>query len=103
MSYGFEDMVNKLNQMQRNIESLGGTHSIPFDELFDQNFLLDHTSGTFSAFDDFFKAGKFGKLTFKEVPDDEWDKWVKKSTDFNSWSEMQMSATQAYVAKKIGF
>lgn len=103
MSSGLNDMIKKLDQMEKGAKSLEGTHSIPLSELCDQKFLSKHTSGNFSNFNDFFKAGKFGNLTFEEVPDDKWDEWVKRSTDFTSWNEMIKSATQAYVSKKLGF
>ncbi len=41
MSSGLNDMIKKLDQMEKGAKSLEGTHSIPLSELCDQKFCLN--------------------------------------------------------------
>lgn len=106
---GRNNMTNRLNKLTKqfgnlakNTSDLIGTNEIPPSELFNQSFMLEHTNRKFSSFDDFVTA-KFGHMVFKDIPDDKLNEWIKTSTDFNSWSGMQISAVKSYVTKKLGF
>lgn len=103
MSDGFKELSKRLNHLENNAKSIGGKNTVPFDELYNRSFMIQHTDNAYSSFDDFVNAGNFGNVTFKEIPDAEWEKWVVASTDFSSWEEMQKSAGESWIARKLGF
>lgn len=102
MTNGLDKLTKRFDELAKNASELNGTHEVPFSELFSQAFMLEHTNRKFSSFDDFVTA-KFGHMVFKDIPDDKLNEWIKTSTDFNSWSGMQISAVKSYVTKKLGF
>lgn len=101
---GFNNLKNKLESIQKNAEQLAGNHSVNFTELFTTNFMEMHTNC--SSFDEFLKAGNFivnSKEDFEAIPNEEFDSYVRSASDFSSWTEMQKSAIEKYVSKKLGF
>lgn len=102
MTNGLDKLTKRFDELAKNASELNGTHEVLSSELFSQSFMLEHTNRKFSSFDNFVTA-KFGDMAFKDIPDDEFDQWVKESTDFDSWKDMQESAGESYVTKKLGF
>lgn len=103
MSNSLDDLTNKLKQLQQNAEQISGDNEVPFDELFNEPFMQRHTNNTYSSFSKFLNSSKFGDIPFEKIPDDEWDDWVDKNTDFQSWEDMQTTASQEWISKKLGF
>lgn len=103
MSNSLDDLINKLKQLQQNAEQISGDNEVPFDELFNEPFMQQHTNNSYSSFSEFLNSSKFGDIPFEEIPDDEWDDWVDKNTDFQSWKDMQTTASQEWISKKLGF
>ena len=100
---GFDKLEKELNRIQRNAEALSGTKEVSFAELFTPGFMSQNTA--VSSFDAFLEAGGYrvnSKEDFAAIPEDEFDKYVKANSKFNSWQEMFHSASQAYLAKKLG-
>ena len=100
---GLDALQKKLSKMEQAAHDLEGTHTYSADELFTRAFMLKHTSNQFASFDSLVKAGNFGELSFSEIPDADWEKWVVKATDFSSWKEMQSTAVKEHIAKSLGF
>lgn len=101
--FGLKDFEKSLERMQKQAESLSGTHSVDLKELLTDRFMREHTR--FSSFDQFLKAGGFvvnSKSDFEAIPDDVFDEYVSKSTNFRSWKDMLDTATQAYVDRRLG-
>lgn len=100
---GIREMSNALEKMKKAAQELEGTHTVNFSEIFTSSFMSQHTN--FSTFDEFLNAGKFivdSSEDFEAIPDEDMDAHVIKSSKFSSWEEMLETATNKYIAKKLG-
>ncbi|MCM3396779.1 hypothetical protein M3638_02860 [Oceanobacillus profundus] len=101
---GFDELGKKLNQMQRAAKEMEKGEEVSFDVLFNQSFMLKHTQ--FNSFDELLEAGNFvvnSPEDFEAIPDDEFDKHIAKTTQFDNWEDMKTTAATDYAAKKLGF
>ena len=99
---GFEQAINLLSNVQHRLTELEGNHNIPFSELFDRTFMEQHTN--VSSFDDFLIQGGYDtdEDSFKAIPDNEWEEYVRNNSDFNSWTDMMETAAKIYVYTRLG-
>ena len=99
---GFDQAITLLSNLQHRLTELEGNHNIQFSELFDSSFMVLHT--TVSSFDDFLIKGGYGidEDSFKAIPDNEFDEYVRNNSDFDSWTEMMEAATKIYVYARLG-
>lgn len=95
--------LDKLKDLQQRAEALEGEHQVPFSELYNADFMRQHTKA--SSFEEFLIQGGYGttKEEFEAIPDDEFDEYVRNTTDFESWLGMQEAAGAAYISKRLGF
>lgn len=101
---GLNELQKQFKKMEQAARELEGNNSIPFSDLFTSSFMNKYTN--FSNFEEFLEAGEFtvnSQEDFESIPDSDMDLHVSKSTKFSSWQNMLESATEAYVAKKLGF
>lgn len=101
---GFDQFQKKMKEITDKLDSIEGSHSVSFPELFHEQFMQQHTSH--SSIDAMFKASGFSiasKEDFERIPNDEWEKFVVSTTNFSSWLEMQRIAGKEYMIKKLGF
>lgn len=99
---GLEEFQRKLEKLQRNVESLGGEHSVPLKELFTDSFMARHTK--FATLDDFFSASGFKVDTpedFKAIPDDKMDEYVRSASNFENWEAMKSEAVKEWARRKL--
>ena len=96
---GLDKFQKKLQQLRKNAKELNGKHSVPFDELFSEEFMRTHSS--FSSMQAMLDASPFKDMMFKDIPDIEWDVYVSHSTDFKSWKDMKAAGTKKWAAKKL--
>lgn len=85
-----------------NVEKVSGENQVPLDELFTPDFMQAKSS--VQSFEELISAGGFECQTaedFKNIPDDEWEKAIKKYTQFDSWEGMQEAAAAEWFKKKI--
>lgn len=100
---GFDDLTKNLNQMQDKLKQLEGTNRVPFGEIFNASFMSRYTR--FSSIDEMFEAGGFqvdSEEDFQKIQEAELDAFVKSSTRFSAWKEMQEKASQEWVSMKLG-
>ncbi|ENZ5662726.1 hypothetical protein ACGWY0_001965 [Enterococcus hirae] len=90
---GLDDLQKNLNQLSKNAKELDGEHSVPFDELFNEKFMIENTN--FSNIDDF--------SDIESIDDNELDNFVSSNTDFESWEDMKSAAGSEWVTKRLGF
>jgi hypothetical protein len=98
----FEEVIRKLQDLQRNAAELDGEHSVPFAELFPDEFMLRQTE--FSGVQAMFDASGFKVVSsedFAAIPDGQWDIFVKERTRFSSWDEMKSAAVQEWAARRM--
>ncbi|MNK43719.1 hypothetical protein D3C87_624340 [compost metagenome] len=101
---GFNEFQKDLKDLSKKAKDLEGQKNVSFEELFDKSFMEKYT--TFTNFTDFLVDGGFvvnSKEDLEAIPDDEFDDYIRKSTKFESWSDMQEEAVGAYVARQLGF
>ena len=100
---GLEELQNKLGDLARKSKELDGQHSVPVSELLTPNFVSQHTS--FSSADEMFKASGFNTETqeeFGEIPDDDWDSYIRSISSFDCWQSMLAAAGQEWAKQKLG-
>lgn len=100
---GLDKLQKRLKDLQQSAEALEGEHQVPFSELYNADFMHQHTKA--SSFEEFLIQGGYGttKEEFEAIPDAEFDEYVRKTTDFESWLDMQKAAGAAYFSKQLGF
>lgn len=101
---GFDEMKKKLNQIQENAKELEGTSTVSFEDLFTPQFMSEYTEH--SSMEDLFNSGGFeinSAEDFENLPEEDLDAHVAKTTKFSTWQEMLGKATEVYVVKQLGF
>ncbi|RCX11256.1 hypothetical protein DFR58_12629 [Anaerobacterium chartisolvens] len=96
-----EDISKKISEINRKIqEDLNGL--LPLNELMDEAFM--QSSSRFKSFDDMLDNCGYKVETeqdFIDIPEAEWDLFIKNNTSFNGWAEMQQKAADEYTYKKL--
>ena len=99
---GFNELQDRLKQMQKGAEELSATKEVTLTELFTDEFLRKHTD--FQSFKDFDSQKIFETYkTIEEIPDDEMDTFIVDNSKFESWQVMIDTAASEYTIKKLGF
>jgi hypothetical protein len=98
---GIEEVRRSLETLQKRAQILKGP--VPFDELFPPEFMRQYTD--FKTMDDML-GGYSPPISsieeFDQVPDAAWNAYVTKTTQFQSWDEMQSVAARAYIQRRLG-
>jgi len=100
---GFDELKKKLDNLQKNISKLEGEYQVPFNELYDRDFIRRNSN--FDGIEDMFQKSGFtinSEEDFKKIPDAEWDNFISKNTKFKSWKEMNKAAVANFTKKKLG-
>jgi len=99
---GLNELQNKLNILQRDIDKIAKEEKVTLNDLFPPPFMRKYTQ--FSSIDEMVKKSPFkveNEEDFKNIPDKDWDVYVKEKTSFRSWDEMQSKAAEEYVGKQV--
>jgi hypothetical protein len=75
---------------------------VDFEDLFDKSFMRKYTN--YRTFEKFLQGGKFhiaSQQDFEELPEEQMDRHVVKTTRFDSWKEMIDFATDIYARKQM--
>ncbi len=98
-----DDLFSKLSDLQQKARALDGSHSVPFTELFTDEFMLRNTE--FSSITGMIEASGF-KVEFPEdfaaIPDEPWDQFIAQRTRFTSWEDMKAAAGREWIASRLG-
>ncbi|MDF2605916.1 MAG: hypothetical protein K0S34_106 [Bacillales bacterium] len=100
---GFDNLNKLLDQMQKAAKKFENGVNVSFKELFNESFMMKNTN--YSNFKDFLDAGNFNVETqedFDNLPKNDLDQHVSKTTNFSDWEEMLGTAGNDYVAKEMG-
>ncbi len=100
---GFDELTKNLKNMQNKLKQLEGTNRVSFGEIFSPSFMSRNTK--FTSIDSMFVAGGFkvdSEADFEKIPEAELDAFVKSTSRFSTWKEMQEKASQEWVTKKLG-
>lgn len=91
-----------MKQLEKNFAELAATTEVRLVDKMPPAFVSAHSS--FADLDALFKGSGFKIDTlddFAAIPDAEWDAFIRSSTDFESWEEMQVVANREYVTAKL--
>ena len=100
---GFDEAIDRLEDLQRRAEDLDGDNNVPFNELFDNEFMSKYTE--YKSINEMIDNSGFQVETdedFKNIPDDEWDEFINEKTNFDNWQAMTNEAVNIWTAKKLG-
>jgi len=97
---GFDELKKKLNRMSENAKSIEGEHSVPLIDLFNNAFVIEHTS--LNTSEEFFEKlqSELGQ-DFANSSEAERDSFVKSISNFDSWKEILTKAVGSYTLRKI--
>ncbi len=92
---GFKELEKKLASLQEE-------EAVPFEVLFDDTFMQNYTS--FQNIQELLKNSGFtisSNEDFQKVPDQEWNEYIQKVTEFPNWEEMKQTTGVQYMKKKL--
>jgi hypothetical protein len=99
---GLDEAKKRLEQLKQNAEGSSGEHTVPYFDLFAPEFMAEYTN--FKSIDEMFQAGGFkirSNEDLKKIPEDEWNGFIQKHTQFQEWDEMIKAAWKKYFVKKL--
>jgi hypothetical protein len=100
---GLDKLQNQLRDLSRSAKKLDGQHSIPLLELLNDGFISKHTK--FQSAEQLFQASGYKFETqedFANIPDKEWDEYIRANSSFDNWESMQSAAALDWTKAKLG-
>lgn len=100
---GLDGLQKQLKRMADGFERAKGTHEVSFGELFHPEFMRRHSRH--SSIQELFDASGFKIDTNEDlaaIPDADWDRHIRSSTDFPDWVSMQKAAAGDWFKKRVG-
>jgi hypothetical protein len=98
---GFRNLIDRLRELAERADA-GVDERTLLAEFFPVDFMREHT--VFSSLEEMFQESGFvihSKEDLERIPDDTWDAYVQRNTDFDSWEEMAESATSAWFKAQL--
>jgi hypothetical protein len=99
----FSELEKMLKGLEEKAKAIDGENQVPFTEIFPNSFMKMYTS--FLSIEEMLDKSPFKIETsedFKSIPDDEWDEFIRSTTQFKSWQEMINKGGEEWVTKKLG-
>ena len=91
--------MSGLEDLERKLKDLDGTHSVPLEELMPDDFIRRHTD--FATLGEMLDASGLTLESQEDFESGEWDAFVAERTRFESWEEMQQKAAGEWVGRKL--
>lgn len=95
---GSEELSKKFDKVTKELKSLEEEKN----KLFSPTFMAKYTQ--FRTFNEMVEKSSFkveSKEDFENIPDEEWDIYVKEKTSFQSWNEMMNKSGEEVLGKKV--
>ncbi len=89
-----------LEELERKLKELDGTHNVPLTELMPDDFIRRHTD--FATLDEMLESSGLTLESQEDFDGDEWNAFVAERTRFENWEEMQQEAAGEWVRRKLG-
>lgn len=99
----FDDFAEKLGSMADNANEIEGENEVSFADLFTEKFMRKHTD--VASFEEFIENSQWEVASeddFEAIPDEKFDEYVDKHSDFGSWEDMFGAAGTEWIAREIG-
>lgn len=96
--------LKELDDLAKRIDIVRGEHAVPMSDVITSSFL--QTCSRFASLDELLAASGFevnSAEDFAAIPDEQWDAFIRTSTSFANWEEMQSAAGEAWAVKQLGF
>lgn len=100
---GFDELERRLTRLSENAQAMDGEHAVPLTELCPPFFMAAHTE--FDTVEAMFESSGFMVETKEEleaIPDEEWDAFISRVTEFSDWKRMQEKAAADWIARGRG-
>jgi len=88
------------------VKNIEGMHIIRADEIMTPDFLRKHCK--YSSFEQLVRSSglvdekeAITKERFESIPEEKWDSWIKRVTDFSNWKGMISVAMKEYADEKL--
>ena len=101
---GFDDLADKLDEMQESVKEIDGSHQVPLTELFPSKFMRRHTDA--HDVDQFLENSPWNiesQADFEDIPEIELDQYVDQHSEFRTWEQMQSKAAQEWMERQLNF
>lgn len=102
MRDSIQKTIDDLKKLQQNVSEISGTHDYSFKELFNDDFISQHSK--FKTISELLEPSGLdfsSQEAFRNINVEELDKYISENTDFSSWEEMKSAATHALLSKKV--
>lgn len=100
---GLDEVLDSLDKLRQKSRDIDRTDKLSLGELFSDNFMKKYTD--YDSIEKMFENSDFkieSQGDFEKIPDQEWDEYVRETTNFNNWEEMLSKAREEWIAKKLG-
>lgn len=101
MPSGFDDLTDKLDEMQESANNLDGQR-VSFDELFPRPFMQRHTDA--DDIEEFLEHSQWNidsNKDFEAIPEIELDRYVDQHSEFRTWEQMQTKAMNEWTSRQL--
>lgn len=85
-----------LDELSKKVKNLSGTYDA--NEMFDEKFMRNNTR--FSSFNEMISYSWF-EQDFKDIPEEEWNYFVKETTNFKNRDEMKGAGWKDLIKRKL--
>ena len=97
---GLKELQRNLKNLEKKADSVNGSHSVPFNELFHDGFMQSYTN--FSNIDEFVEKSGFDFSNMESIDENELDSFIKENWSFDSWNSMKSKAAGLWTKKQLG-
>lgn len=95
---GIDDFSGTLDGVTDTVE---GVDQVDREDVFPDSWIQSHTG--YDSLQAFVDAGFDDEYdTFEEIPQEAFDEWVDRQTQFSDWEAMQTAAGQAWLQRQLG-
>ncbi len=94
-----DNLESQLNDLQKLPDKLNRKYK--YSEIFNESFLKANTKNKKTSLTEYIKAGGWGDIPFKEIPEYELDFYVFRTTKFSTFKEMRDAALQELVDNEV--
>lgn len=95
------DFEKRLNQLSEDADKISGDNQVPFEDLFNQQFMWKYTE--FDSILEFVNESGFDFTNMESINESELDAFIEAHTSFSSWEDMKGKAAKLWITKQLGF
>ena len=94
--------IDQVTSLKKKINQIDREHTYTFKELFNDEFMQAHTKyKNISSFLHDSCLDFSNQEAFRNIDESELDKYIFSHSDFESWHDMKLSATQEIISRQL--